>query len=49
MKNSVTNYAVGIYVVAIIMFLIIPLPAWALDILIAVNMIKTNANKISNI
>jgi len=39
MKNSVTNYAVGIYVVAIIMFLIIPLPAWALDILIAVNMI----------
>jgi len=39
MKNSVTNYAVGIYVVAIIMFLIIPLPAWALDVLIAVNMI----------
>jgi len=39
MKNSVTNYAVGIYVVAIIMFLIIPLPSWALDVLIAVNMI----------
>ena len=39
MKNSITNYAVGIYVVAIIMFLIIPLPAWALDVLIAVNMI----------
>ena len=39
MKSSVTNYAVGIYVVAIIMFLIVPLPAWALDILIAVNMI----------
>ena len=39
MKSSVTNYAVGIYVVAIIMFLIIPLPAWALDVLIAVNMI----------
>jgi len=39
MKNSVTNYAVGIYVVAIIIFLIIPLPSWALDVLIAVNMI----------
>ena len=39
MKNSITNYAVGIYVVAIIMFLIIPLPAWALDVLIALNMI----------
>ena len=39
MKNSITNYAVGIYVVAIIVFLIIPLPAFALDILIAVNMI----------
>jgi len=39
MKNSATNYAVGIYVVAIIMFLIIPLPSWALDVLIAVNMI----------
>lgn len=39
MKNSITNYAVGVYVVAIIMFLIIPLPAWALDVLIAVNMI----------
>jgi len=39
MKNSITNYAVGIYVVAIIVFLIIPLPSFALDILIAVNMI----------
>ena len=39
MKNSILNYAVGIYVVAIIMFLIVPMPAWALDVLIAVNMI----------
>ncbi len=39
MKNSISNYAVGIYVVAIIVFLIIPLPSFALDILIAVNMI----------
>ena len=39
MKNTITNYAVGIYVVAIIIFLIVPLPSFALDVLIAVNMI----------
>ena len=39
MKRSITNYAVGIYTVAVIMFLIVPLPSWLLSVLVALNIV----------
>ncbi len=39
MKKSITNYAVGIYVVAVIIFLIVPMPSWLLSILVAINIV----------
>ena len=39
MKKLITNYAVGIYTVAVIMFLIVPLPSWLLSVLVALNIV----------
>jgi len=38
MSKTLSNYGVGIYVVAVIFFLIVPLPAGILDVLVAINM-----------
>ncbi len=36
--KSLSNYMIGIYTLAIIIFFIIPIPSWLLDILVAFNM-----------
>ncbi len=35
--KNLANYAIGIYITAVVMFLIIPLPGWALNFLVATN------------
>lgn len=37
-KKNIANYAVGIYTASIILFLIVPIPAWALNFLVAFNL-----------
>ena len=36
--KSLSNYMIGIYTLAIIIFFIIPIPSWLLDVLVAFNM-----------
>ena len=36
--KTLSNYMIGIYTLAIIIFFIIPIPSWLLDILVAFNM-----------